>query len=61
MSQTGKKRGGAGVADEIDTNLRRVYETILNEEVPDRFAVLLARLKKGEGPDGTNGQEGGTG
>lgn len=57
MGQTGKKRGGLGVSDEIDTNLRRVYEQVLNEELPDRFANLLDRLKKGEHPEASGNAE----
>lgn len=40
----------------IDANLKRVYETVLNEDIPDRFADLLDKLKAGEGapaPDGS--------
>jgi Anti-sigma factor NepR len=36
------------VAEEIDANLRRVYEEVLKDEVPDRFSDLLNRLKSGE-------------
>lgn len=31
----------------IDANLRRVYDTVLQEEVPDRFAQLLQKLRAG--------------
>ena len=34
--------------DQIDENLKRVYNEALNEEVPDRFKELLAQLKKKE-------------
>jgi hypothetical protein len=30
---------------QIDENLKRVYTTALNEELPDRFRDLLAQLK----------------
>jgi hypothetical protein len=30
---------------DIDENLKRIYEDALNEEVPDRFKLLLAQLK----------------
>ena len=33
------------VQEQIDQNLRRVYEDTLNAEVPDRFKLLLAQLK----------------
>ena len=32
----------------IDANLRRVYDSVLQEDVPDRFADLLRRLESGE-------------
>ncbi|UWQ22456.1 NepR family anti-sigma factor [Jannaschia sp. W003] len=32
----------------IDANLRRVYETVLNEDVPDRFSALLSQLRSGQ-------------
>jgi hypothetical protein len=38
-----------GAGNMIDANLKRVYETVLQEEVPDRFAKLLAQLRAGEG------------
>ena len=35
---------------QIDENLRRVYEEALVQEVPDRFAMLLDQLRqKGTG------------
>ena len=41
----------------IDENLRRVYDSVLQEDVPDRFALLLQQLQDGDaalavGPDG---------
>lgn len=33
---------------QIDQNLKRVYEEALNEEVPDRFKVLLEQLRQKE-------------
>ncbi len=30
---------------EIDLNLKRVYEDALQEDLPDRFKVLLAQLR----------------
>jgi len=35
--------------DQINENLRRVYEEALNEEVPDRFKLLLDQLRAKEG------------
>ncbi|WP_169795941.1 NepR family anti-sigma factor [Pseudoponticoccus marisrubri] len=41
---------------EIDANLKRAYEETLNEDVPDRFTDLLARLKAAD-QDGSPVQE----
>ena len=35
---------------EIDENLRRAFDEVMNEGVPDRFTDLLGRLKRGETP-----------
>ncbi|ETX11683.1 hypothetical protein OCH239_19015 [Roseivivax halodurans JCM 10272] len=35
-------------AQVIDDNLKRVYQDMLNEEVPDRFTNLLAQLREQE-------------
>ncbi|WP_335947061.1 NepR family anti-sigma factor [Salipiger bermudensis] len=32
-------------AEVIDENLRRVYQDMLDEKVPDRFLDLIAQLK----------------
>jgi Anti-sigma factor NepR len=37
---------------QIDENLKRVYTTALNEELPDRFRDLLAQLKSKGGDQG---------
>jgi len=34
------------VKQQIDQNLKRVYEDVLNEEVPDRLKDLLAQLRR---------------
>lgn len=31
--------------DAINTNLKKVYDDVLNQEVPDRFKDLLEQLK----------------
>ena len=36
------------ITDQIDENLKRVYEDLLKEQVPDRFKELLAQLKEKE-------------
>lgn len=33
---------------QIDENLKRVYDDALNQEVPDRFKLLLEALKNKE-------------
>jgi hypothetical protein len=48
----GQDDKNASVGKLIDANLRRVYDSVLNEEVPDRFADLLRRLET-EGAAGT--------
>lgn len=40
---------------QIDENLKRVYTSALNEELPDRFRDLLAQLKAKEA-SGQGGQ-----
>ena len=35
----------AQLRNQIDENLRRVYETSLSEDLPDRFRDLLAKLR----------------
>ncbi|MDD9705756.1 MAG: NepR family anti-sigma factor [Paracoccaceae bacterium] len=46
--QTGKRRK-QGLNHQIDENLKRVYESVLEEDVPDRFKDLLNRLRQQEG------------
>ncbi|MBS0123579.1 NepR family anti-sigma factor [Thetidibacter halocola] len=42
---------------EIDANLRRVYQDVADEQVPDRFTDLLARLKAADsGKRGSNAE-----
>jgi len=44
--------------DAIDENLKRVYDDMLNQEVPDRFKDLLAQLKAQDAAaDDTSGGE----
>ena len=33
---------------EIDDNLKRAYDDVINQNVPDRFTDLLAQLKSAE-------------
>lgn len=36
------------IREEIDANLKRVYNEALNEDVPDRLKQLLEELRKKE-------------
>ena len=42
------ERDKSKVHEEIDRNLKRVYEEALNQEIPDRFKKLLEQLKHPE-------------
>lgn len=45
-------------ADSIDENLRRVYQQVLEEDVPDRFRSLLDKLKEQDDkPSGNQGSD----
>lgn len=41
-----KKRHQGGPGGLIDANLKKVYEELVSEELPDRFKDLLAKLKQ---------------
>jgi hypothetical protein len=49
----GTDDGKPNVDNMIDENLRKVYESVLQEDVPDRFAKLLDQLKAGEDAAGS--------
>lgn len=36
------------VSEQIDANLKRAFDEISNEAVPDRFSDLLAKLRESE-------------
>ena len=36
------------VSEQIDANLKRAFDEISNEDVPDRFADLLSKLRETE-------------
>lgn len=38
----------SSLQQQIDENLKRVYDEALKEEIPDRFLQLLAQLKEKE-------------
>ncbi|WP_153010463.1 NepR family anti-sigma factor [Falsirhodobacter sp. alg1] len=41
-----KERDNSASFRQIDENLKRVYDEALEQEVPDRFAQLLAQLRE---------------
>lgn len=41
-------RKAQGLKHQIDENLKRVYDAALEEDLPDRFKDLLARLREQE-------------
>lgn len=48
-SDMADEKSKASIREQINENLKRVYEQALQEEVPDRFKELLAQLKEKEG------------
>ncbi|WP_091296978.1 NepR family anti-sigma factor [Gemmobacter aquatilis] len=42
------KPAKSSLQQQIDENLKKVYEEALKEEIPDRFKDLLAQLKAKE-------------
>lgn len=53
-----QERPDLTLSREIDSNLRKVYEDVLNEEVPDRFKELLNQLRSEDGAVGDTRGEG---
>lgn len=49
MAGHGRK---SSLKEQIDENLRRVYQDALKEEVPDRFKQLLEQLRAKESRSG---------
>jgi hypothetical protein len=41
-------KGKSRLHQQIDENLKRVYEEALSEDIPDRFKELIARLRAKE-------------
>ena len=46
MNTRREERKRAALEKQIDENLRRVYEQETQQEVPDRFLILLERLRE---------------
>ena len=51
-----QERPDPDISREIDENLRKVYENVLNEEVPDRFKKLLNQLRAEKVPSSDTSQ-----
>lgn len=47
----------ARVKEQIDQNLKRVYEDLLSADVPDRFTDLLAKLRQKDQKEQKGGTE----
>lgn len=52
LEQMGDKRDRQTLKTTIEENLRKVYQDLLSEEVPDRFKSLLDQLRQ-QGPAAT--------
>jgi hypothetical protein len=48
VDRAGSKRKNR-LHEQIDENLKRVYEEALSQEIPDRFKELIAQLRAKEG------------
>lgn len=48
QEQMAEDRSKSRVREQIDENLKRVYEDAMKEEIPDRFKQLLEQLKQKE-------------
>jgi Anti-sigma factor NepR len=47
----GKDVNKSALHQQIDENLKRVYQEALQEEVPDRFRLLLEELRRKQGSE----------
>ena len=60
LGRMGDKRDRTTLKSSIEENLRKVYQDLMAEEVPDRFAQLLDQLRKSQeakvDPDGEDGK-----
>ena len=43
-----KSKNASRIGATIDANLKRAYDDVLQEQVPDRFLTLLAQLRAAE-------------
>ncbi|MAN15279.1 NepR family anti-sigma factor [Alterinioella nitratireducens] len=51
------KEPNARTRQQIDENLRRVFQEKVQEELPDRFKDLLSQLKEQDGKKGSGGRK----
>lgn len=61
LEQMKDKRDKPTLKSMIEENLRKVYQDLLQEEVPDRFQLLLEELRKGQKsavPDAGDAEDG---
>jgi DNA primase len=58
LEKMGDKRDRQALKATIEENLRKVYQELLDEEVPDRFQALLSQLRQTSTPQ-QNGQQSG--
>lgn len=54
-TQTSPKSKGEAADNYIDENLKKAFEDTLNEDLPDRFKVLIAELNKKTGGQANDG------
>ncbi|MCA0943279.1 hypothetical protein LCM08_26825 [Salipiger pacificus] len=52
-----QSRRNSKEAEAIDENLKRVYQDMLEEQVPDRFLDLIAQLRAQDDQSGAGGDE----
>lgn len=51
LEKMGDKRDRQALKTTIEENLRKVYQEVLAEEVPDRFKQLLEQLRQQSKPE----------
>ncbi len=51
LEKMGDKRDRQALKATIEENLRKVYQEVLAEEVPDRFKQLLEQLREQAKPE----------
>ncbi len=59
LGRMSDKKDKPALRNSIEENLRKVYQDLMDEEVPDRFKQLLAQLKDAQkAPADNDGGEG---